>query len=345
MIVVSTKTTIVNSMLKTRWGIIAPGNIAAKFAAALREVDNAVLYSVASRDVAKAQSFAAKHGFLHTADSYQDLINDPNVDVIYIASPHNLHAEQTLACLQAGKPVLCEKPMTVNSAQAAEVTKAASENNTFYMEAVWSRFLPVYKRIRQWIDNGDIGDIQLIQASFGFNFPFDPKSRLFDPNLAGGALLDVGIYPITFAQWVMQDQYPTSISAVGSLGVTGVDERSAIALQYRGGQIATLTSTVLADTVYDGWIIGSKGKIKVPMFWCAESAQLISGSRADIDVVDSVHLPHQPNGYEGEILEVQRCLEQGELQSPLLPWSSSLSVMNVMDEVRDQLGLIYPFEA
>ncbi len=331
-------------MQKIRWGIIAPGNIAAKFSAALRQVDDAVLYSVASRDVEKAKCFAAQNGFLHTAESYQDLINDDNVDVIYIASPHNCHAEQSLACLRAGKPVLCEKPMTVNSRQATEVIRVADDNNTFYMEAVWSRFLPVYKRIRQWIDNGDIGDIQLIQASFGFNFPFDPKSRLYDPNLAGGALLDVGIYPITFSQWVMQDQYPASISAVGSLGSTGVDERSAVTLQYDEGQIATLTSTVLADTVYDAWIIGSRGKIKVPMFWCAESAELITGSRADMNVVDSAYLPHQPNGYEAEILEVHRCLAQQELQSPELTWGNSLKVMKIMDEVRDQLGLTFPFE-
>ena len=326
------------------WGIIAPGNIAAKFAAALREVEGAVLYSVASRDPARAKAFAKENGFAQAASSYQELINDPKVDVIYIASPHNLHAEQSMACLRAGKPVLCEKPMTVNQAQALAVTEIALEQNVFYMEAVWTRFLPVYQRIRQWLDAGEIGDVKMIQAGFGFNFPFDLKSRLYDPNLAGGALLDVGIYPITFAQWVMQDQYPLRVSALGSLGASGVDECSAVTLQYADGQIATLTSTVLADTVYDAWIIGSKGKIKVPMFWCAESAQLIRGSREDSQIVDSIEVPHQPNGYEGEIKEVQRCLAEGAIESPSLPWSSSVQVMQIMDEVRSQLGLVYPFE-
>lgn len=331
-------------MSTCRWGIIAPGNIASKFALALQAVDGAVLQSVASRDKSRARAFAEDFGFVDVANNYAALINDPKVDVVYIASPHNLHAEQAIACLKAGKAVLCEKPMTVNSRQASKVIEVARERNVFYMEAVWTRFLPVYSKIREWLDSGAIGDVKMIQANFGFNFPFDPKSRLFNPKLAGGALLDVGIYPITFAQWVMQDQAPSRISAVGSLGVTGVDESSAITLQYRDGALAMLTSTVLANTVYDAWIIGTEGQIKVPMFWCAESAELIKGLRGDSLVVDQIKHPHKPNGYEGEIVEVQRCLAVGELESKLLPWASSIEVMSIMDQARDQLGLVYPFE-
>jgi len=326
------------------WGIIAPGNIAAKFAQALQSVESANLYSVASRTPDKAEQFAKEYKFTKVAQSYVELVSDPQVDVVYIASPHNLHCEQSLLCLQAGKAVLCEKPMAVNSAQAAQVLSAAKQNNVFYMEAVWSRFLPVFDKVREWLDSGAIGEVKHIQANFGFRFPDDPKSRLYDANLAGGSLLDLGIYPITYAQWVMGDQQPEVISALGQLGATGVDENLAIILKYQGGALATLTSSMLVNTDYDGWIVGTEGKIRAPLFWCGESAELITGHRTDWTVIDSFEQKHQCNGYEGEIREVHRCLAAGLTESPSLPFSTSAQVMSIMDEVRQQIGLVYPFE-
>ncbi len=330
-------------MKKVNWAIIAPGNIARQFAHALQETDRAHLYSVASRDKDRAKVFADHFGFETIANDYQALINDPKVDAIYIASPHMLHAEQSLACLQAGKAVLCEKPMTVNVSEAEQVFEAARNKNVFYMEAVWTRFMPFHKKIREWIDSGQIGEVQVVQASFGFAFPFNPAHRLFNPDLAGGALLDLGIYPITIAQMAIQDT-PIHVSASAHIGTTGVDESTGITLRYGGGQIATLNATARATTSNDAWIFGTKGSIHIPAFWHAESATLRAPNGREHIEIERFEQAHRVNGYEGEITEVHNCLDQGLVESPILPWSESLTVMKIMDEIREQIGLSYPFE-
>lgn len=330
-------------MKKINWGIIAPGNIASKFATALQGVENAHRYSVASRNHERAQSFAKEYGFENVADNYNTLINEPNVDAIYIASPHVLHAEQSIACLNAGKAVLCEKPMTVNLQDARSVIDAAKKNNTFYMEAVWTRFMPVHQQIQEWINAGRIGDVQMVQSSFGFAKEFEPEHRLYDPNLAGGALLDLGIYPITMAQ-IAIGQAPDKVSALAQIGQTGVDESVGIVLHYPQGQVATLNASVRANTSYDAWIFGSEGSIHVPLFWFAETATLYENNGPMPKEVEKFEQAHAINGYEYEIQEVQRCLDQGLLESPHLPWEESLTVMKTMDEVRAQIGLKYPFE-
>lgn len=328
-------------MKKYNWGIIAPGNIADQFCIALKQSEQAHLYSVASRSSQRAKAFATKHDFSKTAESYTDLINDPYVDVVYIASPHNAHMAQSIACLEAGKAVLCEKPMSINTKQANKVIDAAEQANVFYMEALWTRCLPVYTQIREWIEQGRIGDIEMIQASFGFSFAdkMAADSRLLNIELAGGALLDMGIYPIAFAQWVMQ-QAPTSIVAKGQLGATGVDEKTAMILSYQNQAMAVLSTTLTADTGYDAWISGSKGRIKVPRFWCAESAELFSQNG-----VEKSNTKHRINGYEWEIDEVHNCLNSSKIESSLVPWQTSLQTMRIMDEVRDQIGLKYPMES
>lgn len=331
-------------MKSYNWGILAPGKIATKFATALAYVDGANLYSVASRDQRRAELFAKEFGVQNVAQDYNALIHDSAVDVIYIASPHSFHPDQAIQCLEAGKAVLCEKPMAVNARQAERVIETARANQVFYMEAVWTRFMPVYRAIRAWLDAGEIGDIVSINANFGFNFPFDPASRLYNPDLAGGALLDMGIYPITFAQWVMGDAMPERIQALGQLGASGVDESVAITLKYPQGALATLTTTTLANTDYTAWIIGTRGKIKVPLFWFSHRAELIATERVTDTVVDRFDQQHACNGYEHEILEVQRCLSAGGQQSAAMPWGTSLRLMQIMDEVRAQIGLVYPFE-
>lgn len=322
-------------MNKINWAILAPGNIAAKFATALQGVNDVRLYSVASRNVNRARTFADTHGFETVAESYQALLADPKVDVIYIASPHSFHAEQSIACLEAGKAVLCEKPMTINVTEAKRVFAAAEANNTFYMEAVWTRFMPLLKKVRELIDGGAIGEIQTLQASFGIDVPLAPEHRLYDSKLAGGALLDVGIYTITFAQWLMKTA-PTKIVALSELGETGVDERTGLVLRYPEGQIATLNSAITSKTNHEGWIFGSKGSIKMPSFWKCE--ELILNTDAGSEVIN---MPHRINGYEGEIEEVNRCLNDDKTQSDNFPWSESMIVMEIMDEARRQIGLHY----
>jgi len=321
------------------WGIIAPGKIAKKFATAIQGVNGATLYSVASRDVNRAQAFADQYAVETVARDYQALIADPKVDVIYIASPHTFHTEQSIACLSAGKPVLCEKPMSINSKQAKSVFDAAKNNNTFYMEAVWTRFMPMLAEVRAIIDSGRIGDIQTAQASFGIDAPFSPQHRLYDPMLAGGALLDVGIYTITFAQWLMQTS-PTQITAAAQLGETGIDERTAVILRYPEGQLLTLNAAINSKSNHEAWIFGSKGQIKLSAFWqCQEVTIHTDGKR------ESIKIPHRINGYEGEIEEVNRCLRASKIESDIFPWCESLAVMQIMDEARRQIGLRYSDEA
>lgn len=328
-------------MKELNWAIMAPGNIAAKFATALQGVDSAKLYSVASRNPHKATEFANRFSFEKSAASYAELLADPKVDVVYIASPHSLHAEQSISCLQAGKAVLCEKPMTVNTTEAEAVFSLAKKKNLFYMEAVWTRFMPTLQKVRQWIEDGHIGEVEMIQANFGFCFPFEASHRLYDKTLAGGALLDLGIYPITFAQWVMQ-QAPSDISAVGQIGQSGVDEKNAILLHYPSGGIAVLNSSITAETTNEAWIFGSKGKIKIPQFWQCQQAILFEGdSRNNSEIETVFDAPHRVNGYEYEIEEVHKCLSEQLIESPILPWNESITIMRIMDEVRNQIGLRY----
>jgi dihydrodiol dehydrogenase / D-xylose 1-dehydrogenase (NADP) len=325
-------------MKKINWAILAPGKMASKFATALKGVADAHLYSVASRNVTRARAFADLYDFETVAPSYDALMADPKVDVIYIASPHTLHAEQSIDCLKSGKAVLCEKPMTINADQATRVFDAAQANQSFYMEAVWTRFMPMLIKVRDIIDSGRIGEVQTAQASFGINVPFSPHHRLYDPQLAGGALLDVGIYTITFAQWLMQTA-PVQITAAAQLGPTGVDQRTGLILRYPQGQVATLNASINSISNHEAWIFGSKGSIKMSSFWqCEEIAVMFDGE------TEIVTMPHRINGYEGEIEEVQRCLNANKIQSELFPWSESLIVMNIMDEARKQIGLRYPSE-
>jgi predicted dehydrogenase len=325
-------------MKKINWGVIAPGNIATKFCTALQEVESAELYSVASRTPTKAKTFADKFNFVKYAQHQQELLSDPLLDVVYIASPHMFHADAAIECLKAGKSVLCEKPMSINSSEADLIFTTAKDHNTFFMEAVWTRFMPVYQQIFKWIDEGLIGEVKMLQASFGISRPFDPSHRLYDLNLAGGALLDVGIYPITFAQMVMQEA-PERISAFAHIGQSGVDESNAITLQYKNGTTASLNSAINSKTSHEAWIYGTKGNIKIPEFWHPQSAQLETE-----DTKESVSINHKINGYEYEIEEVHNCLQAKLLESPNMSWEQSKTVVNIMDEVRSQVGLKYPNE-
>lgn len=325
-------------MKKINWAIIAPGKIATTFCSALKEIDSAQLYSVASRSPSKAKAFANKFGFVKHAQNQQALLADPLIDIVYIASPHTFHTETAIECLKAGKAVLCEKPMSINSSEAERVFAAAKEHNTFFMEAVWTRFMPIYQQVLKWVDDGLIGEIKMLQASFGILKPYDPSHRLYDIELAGGALLDVGIYPITFAQMLMQEA-PEKISAVAHIGKSGVDENNGVTLRYKNGVIATLSSAINTKSSHDGWIYGSKGSIQIPNFWQAQSALLTSE-----DCHHSMSIEHKINGYEYEIEEAHRCLQENLLESPRMNWKSSAIIMNIMDKVRSEIELQYPSE-
>lgn len=324
---------------KIRWGILGTGSIAHKFAAGLQALPDAVLTAVGSRSKDKAAEFAAQYFIPHIYGSYEELAASHELDAIYIATPHPYHKENSILCLNAGKAVLCEKPFTVNAAEAAEVIACARRNKVFLMEAMWSRFMPAMQAVREKLSQGTIGDIRMVTADFGFRAPWDPSSRLLDPALAGGALLDVGIYPLSFTSMVFGGA-PMQIASMAHIGKTGVDEQSAILLGYGDGKMALVSCAVQTNTPQGAWILGTEGSIHIPLFWHAVSATLTNtGGKVEI-----IAPPVEGNGYNYEAAEVMSCIREGRLESSIMPLDETLALMKTMDSIRSQWGLRYPME-
>ena len=322
-----------------RWGIVGPGRIAGKFAAALAAVDGAELSAVASRSPERARGFADAHGARHDFDSYEALAASDTIEAVYVATPHPQHARPVRLCLEHGKAVLCEKPFTVSAAELEPLVALAREKGLFLMEAMWSRFLPVMAVVREWIDDGRIGEPRMVQATFGFRSEWNPEGRLLNPELAGGALLDVGVYTVSFSNWVF-GAVPVAVAGLATLGETGVDEQMAAALQYPNGGLGCVMAAVRTDLARTATIYGTEGHIRVgPPFWRATEATLQAGGE---DRTES--RPFRANGFEFEIMEVGRCLREGLTESPVLPLDDSLGVMRTLDALRAQWGLRYPFE-
>ncbi len=324
---------------KFKWGILGPGRIAHNFAQGLQVIDDASLYAVASSKIERAQEFADQYGGAKTYNSYEALVNDPEVDGVYIATPHRFHFENAMLCLNVGKPVLCEKPLTVNAGETRKLIETSKKNKVFLMEALWSRFLPIYSVIRQWLDDKAVGDISLMVGTFGFNAPKEKDDRWQNPELAGGTLLDMGIYPIAISQWVMQAQ-PKSFVAMAHIGSTGVDELTTFSLQYENGAISQSHSSFLSNHVNDFLIYGSKGTIRIhPAFWASTQATLIVN-----DQEQTISRPMRAGGFEYQTEEAMRCLRAGLLESPGMSHADTLANMELMDGIRAQIGLKYPFE-
>lgn len=321
-----------------RWGILGLGGIANKFAEGLQALDDAKLVAVGSRSQEKADKFGDKFNAPHRHASYQALADDPEVDAIYIATPHPPHAEDAILCLNAGKAVLCEKPFTINRAEAEQVVKVAREKNIFLMEAMWTRFFPIMHKVRELIADGAIGDVRMLQADFGYRAGFNPESRVFSPALGGGGLLDVGVYPISFASDLFGS--PTKVTGVAHLGETGVDEEAAMALLYDAGRIAVLSTGVRVNTPHEAYILGTDGKIKIPEpWWKPATMTLTAGGKTE-----EIELPFESNGYQFEAQEVARCIRAGKTESEIMPLDETLAIMGTMDELRAQWGLKYPME-
>ena len=321
------------------WGIIGPGRIAHQFADGLKVIEDAALYAVASSNIERAQAFAEQYGGGVTYDSYQALVNDPQVDAIYIATPHRFHVANARLCLKAGKPVLCEKPLTVNAAEAQQLIETARANKVFLMEALWTRYLPIYQQVRQWLEAGAIGDLRLLVSNFGINVPKDQGDRWLNPELAGGTLLDMGVYPIAVSQWVM-GQMPQAFSAQAYLGSTGVDELTTVLLKYANGVISQFNSSFITDGVNDFLIYGSTGHIRIHAnYWAATQATLVTGEQAL-----TVSRPFRGGGFEYQTEEAMRCIRAGLLESPGMSHAHTLANMQLMDSIRAEIGLSYPFE-
>jgi len=324
---------------KFNWGILGPGRIAHQFADGLKVIDDASLYAVASSNLERAEAFANEYGGAKTYNSYDALINDPEVDGVYISTPHRFHFENVMQCLNAGKPVLCEKPLTVNAAETRQLIKTARENKVFLMEALWTRYLPIYSVIRQWLDDSAIGDISLMVGTFGFNAPKDKDDRWQNPELAGGTLLDMGIYPIAISQWVMKTQ-PKSFVSMAHLGDTGVDELTTVLLKYENDVISQFHSSFLSNHTNDFLIYGSKGYIRIhPAFWGSTKASLVTGEQEL-----TISRPLRAGGFEYQTEEAMRCIRAGLLESPGMSHADTLANMELMDSIRAEIGLKYPFE-
>lgn len=324
---------------KIGWGIMATGTIARKFCEGLKLLEDAEPVAAASRSLEKARAFSAEYGVKRAYGSYEALVQDPEVDIVYIATPHPVHYENVMLCLKAGKAVLCEKPFAMNARQAEEMIAYARGKGLFLMEAMWTRYLPAIVKVREWLSKGLIGEVRFLKADFGYRCAWDPEGRLLNPALGGGALLDVGIYPVSFASMVFGAQ-PRSVKSLAHIGETGVDEQFAALFEYEGGAIASLSGALRTDFVNDALILGTHGRIHVPDFFYAKTATFRSASGAE-----EVFGPEfEGNGYQYEAAEAMRCLREGKPESSIMPLEETLAIMRTMDAIRSQWGLKYPSE-
>ena len=335
-----------------RWGIVGTGRIARKFALGLSHTKNARLVAVASRTKKSADQFADEF-----SDEFSDMLgeitrhvgvpalaNDNSVDVVYIATPHPMHKDGTLQCLNHGKAVLCEKPFAMNVSEATEMIECARANGVFLMEAVWSHFFPAMAKVREIIASGAIGEVRLLQSSFCYSTDWNPDGRLLSPALGGGALLDVGIYNVALAQMIFQKP-PTQIDSTVHLGETGVDEQSSVTLGYDDGAMAVLTSSIRTSTRHDAAIYGTQGSIIIPhMFWRPEKIVLTLGLDHEQGHEQELCFAKTGNGYNYEAEEVGDCLRHGALESSIMPLDTTLAHLRIMDSIREQWGLVYPME-
>ena len=317
-----------------RWGVLATGRIAATVSKDLDHVPGAVRQAVASRDHARAGAFASEHGFAVAHGSYADLVEDPEVDVVYVATPHPQHLAAAELALRAGKPVLVEKPVTATLAGAERLVELARETGTFCMEAMWTRFLPNGERLAALVRDGAVGEVRSVHADLGFRAPDDPTSRYFSPALGGGALLDVGVYPIALAQQLLGA--PESVQVSGALTATGVDGDVALLLGCRGGASALLSASITSSAASAAWVEGTAGRIEVPRSFERMPALHVFRPDAADEVVD---LGRLGTGYAHMLRHVQQCLAEGRRESPVMPLSDTLDVMRVVDTAQRVLGL------
>jgi predicted dehydrogenase len=324
-------------MKTVRWGILGTGGIARKFAEALSLLPDAQLVSVGSRTQAAAEEFGNTWKISRRYGSYKELAADPETDVVYVATIHPLHYENCLDCLRAGKAVLCEKPFTINAAQAVEVIALARQKKLFLMEAMWTRYFPVFGKVRELLAAKAVGEIRLLQADFAFRPAYDPKGRLYNRELGGGALMDIGIYPVSLASMAFGES-PRRILSSAVMGRTGVDEGAAVIFEYPGGRQASLTFSFQYASPLEANIIGTDGRIRIETPWWYPSKLTLKRNIQE----DIFSLPYLGNGYAHEAVEVMECLRAGRTESERMPLEETLRIMQTLDAIRSDWGLKYP---
>jgi predicted dehydrogenase len=322
-----------------RWAILGTGNIAHQFARGLAVLPDAELVAIGSRQQASADRFGEAFAVPHRHASYEAAAANPDVDAVYVSTPHARHCDDTLLGLDHGKAVLCEKPFAINTAQTDAMIARARQRGCFLMEAMWTCCLPAIRKLHALVADGAVGNVRLVRAEFCFRAAYDPTHRLFDPALGGGALLDVGVYTLAFA-WLIFNRPPTDIVTRVHKAPTGVDEYSAVTLAYDDGAIAVLTSAIRAELPLEAVIAGDEGTIHVPEFSHADRFTLSRGGKDETFRFDRV-----ANGYNHEAAEVRRCLRDGRTESDIIPLAQTRGVMRIMDRIRAQWGVAYPGES
>jgi len=322
-----------------RWGIIGTGGIAKAFARDLSYFNSHIVQAVGSRSTEKASDFALEFPGCTAYGSYEDLVADPMIDAVYVATPHPQHVANTILALNAGKPVLCEKPFAVNAVEAQAMVAAATDNDVALLEAMWTRFLPHIAQVRELLSSGVIGQVVNVEADHGQYLIDHENPRLTEPSLAGGALLDLGIYPVSFAHMVLG--VPKRITATGVLTEKGVDSQTSTILDYENGAQAVITTTLITGTPCRATIAGTLGRIEIDRtFYNPANMRLVMQDGTTTEY---------PNLYKGHGLreqaaELERMVRNAEIESPLLTHKMSIEIMQTLDEIRNQIGLRYPFE-
>jgi predicted dehydrogenase len=324
-----------------RWGVLGPGRIARKFATGLQAAPGAELVAVGSRSQANADAFGEEFGVPTRHASYEALAADPNVDVVYVATPHPLHMEATLLCLDHGKAVLCEKPFAMNLGQAERMVASARDKRLFLMEAMWTRFRPAIRKAVELVDAGAIGTPQLLQVGVGWGASFDPSSRLFDKALGGGILLDGGIYPLSLASHFLGE--PEQIASLAHMAPTGVDDQAGVLLSYASGAMASVVFSVRVTPHAIATLTGTEGRIELHEDWHKPEGFTLRRADGSTEVFDFALT--EGNGYQYEAMHVMACLRDGKTESDVMPLDETLALMKTLDAIRAQWGLTYDADA
>ncbi|WTL48589.1 Gfo/Idh/MocA family oxidoreductase [Streptomyces sp. NBC_01497] len=324
----------------TRWGVVATGGIAARFTQDVQALDDARVVAVASRNEASAKTFADRFDIPQAYGDWAGLFADPEVDAVYVATPHSAHRAAAGAALEAGKAVLCEKPFTLNTREAQELVTLARERDLFLMEAMWTYCNPVVRRLVELVRDGAIGEVRSVQADFGVTGPFAPDHRMRDPELGGGALLDLGVYPVSFAQLLLGE--PSRIQADAQLSPEGVDVNTGMLLGWDSGAVAVLTCGLDGHSGTRATVTGSRGRIDLPEGFFDPDSFVLHRAGAEAEVVRARSALH---GMQHEAAEVGACLAAGRTESSLVPLAGTLAVMRTLDAVRERLGVHYPQDA
>ncbi len=326
-------------MANIRWGFLGAGSIATRFGTGFQEIQGGEILAIGSRTDSRRQALADLFSIPRQYETYEELVADPDIDVIYVATPHNLHYENSILALEAGKAVLCEKPFTINLREAAEVVAVARQRDLFLMEAMWTRYIPLIREVKRMVVEGEIGELTLLVADFGGRATGPYRGRISDPALGGGALLDVGVYPVSLASYLFETA-PTHIETLAHLQ-EGIDVRGGMLFGYPAGQMAICYSSVGDNTPQEAILMGTKGQIRIPSpFWlnntCVVSVDGQETRTVETDLIG--------NGFAHEAMEVNRCLQAGLKESPDMMLNETLDIMGTLDNIRSQWGLRYPME-